>query len=193
MGKHAGDCIRTLRTQYVAPMDTASTERKPGLFARLFGNTVPEGQALYETCVAQARRPIWYARLGVVDSIDGRFDMVVLVLSLVLLRFEREGEAGALPSVLLTEVFIDDMDGQVREIGFGDLVVGKQVGGILSVLGGRLGVYRDAVDAAALRRTLWRGTPPDDATVAAMVDEVATLRGEITSVPLATLLAGRLR
>ena len=172
-------------------MDTASTERKTGLFARLFGNTVPEGQALYEACVAEARRPVWYARLGVADSIDGRFDMVALVLSLVMLRLEGEGRE--VESVRLTERFIDDMDGQVREIGFGDLVVGKQVGGILSVLGGRLGVYRDAVDAAALRRTLWRGTPPDDATVAAMVDEVATLCAEITSVPLATLLAGRIR
>lgn len=171
-------------------MDTASKERG-GLFARLFGSNAPEGLQLYEAVVAEARRPVWYAKLGIADSIDGRFDMVALVLSLVMLRLE--GEHHEAQSVRLTERFIDDMDGQVREIGFGDLVVGKQVGGILSVLGGRLGVYREAIDAAALRRTLWRGVPPDDAVVAAMAEEVATLRNEIAAVPLAALLAGRLR
>ncbi len=172
-------------------MNTASQSHKPGLLARLFASRAPPHDALYAAVVAEARRPIWYAKLGVADSIDGRFDMVVLVLSLVLLQLEaahREAE-----SVRLTERFIDDMDGQVREIGFGDLVVGKQVGGILSVLGGRLGVYRESVGDAAMRRTLWRGTPPDDATVAAMADEVAALRAEIAAVPIAELLAGRLR
>ena len=55
--------------------------------------------------------PAWYRDGQVPDTIDGRFDMIAAMLALVLLRLEAEGEAGRGPSVLLTEIFIDDMDG----------------------------------------------------------------------------------
>ena len=81
------------------------------------------------------------------DTIDGRFDMVAAVTALVLLRLEAEGEAGAGRSVLLTEMFIDDMDATLRQIGIGDYVVGKHVGRMMSALGGRLGAFREALAA----------------------------------------------
>lgn len=121
---------------------------------------------------------------------DGRFDMVALVLSLVLIRMEREGEAGKMPSVLLTEVFVDDMDGTMREIGFGDLVVGKRVGGIMGALGGRLGAYRDGDRDGALVRNLYRDAPPPAATLArarAMVDAIDI---RVNGTPFDRLLAG---
>jgi cytochrome b pre-mRNA-processing protein 3 len=76
-----------------------------------------------------------------------------------------------LPSVRLTELFVTDMDGQLRESGVGDLVVGKHIGRLMSVLGGRLGAYRAALAGqedlgAALERNLtlapgpiWRRWP----------------------------------
>ena len=147
---------------------------------------------LYTAVVAEARRPDWYQRALVPDTMDGRFDMVALVLSLVLLRLEREGEAGPLPSVLLTEVFIDDMDGTMREVGFGDLVVGKRVGGIMGMLGGRLGAYRDGDRHQAVIRNVYRDAPPEDAAVNELVALSQALEARVGAVPLADLLKGSL-
>lgn len=169
-------------------MTTASTERKPGFLGRLFGKRENKLAAVYAAVVAQARRPYWYADYGVPDTVDGRFDMVSLVLSLVLLRLEREGRD--LEAVWLTERFIDDMDGQIREIGFGDLVVGKQVGGMMAVVGGRLGAYRAGLDVETLSRTLWRGQVPDNPDAA--ITQITALRDRIDSVALDVLLGGHL-
>jgi cytochrome b pre-mRNA-processing protein 3 len=166
-------------------------EQALGILARLFGTDdraalVP----LYTNIVAEARRQDWYVRAAVPDTMDGRFEMVALVLSLVLLRFEREGEAGKRPSVLLTEVFVDDMDGTMREIGFGDLVVGKRVGGIMSALGGRLGAYRTGDRRAALIRNLYRDVPPVDVALDDALDMVTALEARIAAAPFAELRAG---
>lgn len=170
-------------------MTTASKERTPGLFARLFGARPDARSALYDTIVAEGRRPEFYAIYGVPDTNDGRFDMIALVLSLVLLRLEREGADH--DSVRLTECFIADMDGQIREIGFGDLVVGKQVGGIMAVLGGRLGAYRKAVDAETLSRTLWRNAPPAEPALGDAVRRIDQLKARIDAAPLDALLVGQ--
>ena len=171
-------------------MTTASKERNPGLLARLFGTREETRGTLYDTIVAEARRPDYYAAYGVADTTDGRFDMIALVLSLVLLRLERDGADR--DAVRLTERFIADMDGQIREIGFGDLVVGKQVGGIMAVLGGRLGVYRKAVDAETLTRTLWRNAPPAEPVLSDAVRHIHQLRARIDATPLDALLAGHI-
>src|SRR3546814_13326559 len=78
------------------------------------------------------------------------FDMISLALALVLHRIDDDPEQG-LAGVQLTELFVNDMDGQMRQIGFGDMVVGKQVGRMMSALGGRLGAYRAADGTAELR------------------------------------------
>ena len=152
------------------------------------------GGPLYAAIVAEARRPDWYLSGGVPDTIDGRFDMVALVLSLVLLRLEGE-DAQACAD--LTERFIADMDGTLRQDGVGDQNVGKHIGRMVSALGGRLGAYRDARgdDAAfgeALRRNLWRGEPVPDAAVAWVITAARRLAGRLDATPHAALLAGQL-
>jgi cytochrome b pre-mRNA-processing protein 3 len=115
--------------------------------------------------VAKAREPHWYIDGQVPDSIDGRFDMVASILSLVLLRLEDGGDY-ALDMARLTEVFVDDMDGQLREVGIGDMIVGKHIGQIMSAVGGRLGALRSALaDTAeldeAIVRNIYRGVAPE--------------------------------
>ena len=117
------------------------------LLSRIFGKPVDDRahvRPLWHRIVEVAREPRWYAEMGVADTVPGRFDAVTLVLALVLLRMERE-QALIEPSVRLTELFVDDMDGQLRQSGVGDLVVGKRMGKLMSVLGGRLGALRDAL------------------------------------------------
>lgn len=140
------------------------------LLARLFGvrqddrDTVRE---LWHRVVAIAREKEWYRDCGVADTLAGRFDMITLILSLVMLRMEHE-HALITPSARLTELFVEDMDGQLREQGVGDVVVGKHIGKLMGTLGGRLRAYREGLAgseetmADAVRRnvTLNSGTDP---------------------------------
>ena len=156
----------------------------------------PLADDLYRGVVAIARDPDWYRRGGVQDTIDGRFDMVALVLTQVLLRLEDAGGEGQL-SADLTERFIADMDGSLRQAGFGDPSVGKRVGDMVAALGGRLGAYRDARGdparlTAALERNLWRGAPPDAEAVDWTLARIAALAARLAALPVAAIAAGAL-
>ena len=140
--------------------------------SRLFGARRERAalRPLYDALVAAAREPAWYREGGVPDTIEGRFDMVATLVALALLRLEAEGEGGRAESVQLTELFIDDMDGTLRQIGIGDFVVGKHVGRLLGALGGRLGALREAFAGEAplepaVRRNLFRDGPASEAQV----------------------------
>ena len=158
----------------------------------------PPGDALYRAIVAEARRPDWYMAGEVPDSVDGRFDVVALVLALVLLRLEPSGSAQAQFSADLTERFIADMDGSLRELGVGDQTVGKHVGRMVSALGGRLGAYRDALAdgadpatmAEALARNVYRSEPVAAAALDWTTARVHALWAQLGGVPLARLIAG---
>lgn len=120
------------------------------LFTRLFGSAADPRDALrplWHRVVEIAREKRWYADLGVADTVEGRFDMITAILALVLLRLEDEAELRQ-ESVFLTELFVEDMVGQLRESGVGDVVVGKHIGRLMSALGGRLGAYRAGLAAA---------------------------------------------
>ncbi len=166
-----------------------------GWLARLRGGRREEALALYQAVVARGREQHWYVAGGVPDTIDGRFDMIAVVLATVLLRLEEE-PAGAEPAARLTERFVDDMDGQLREEGIGDVVVGKHIGRMMAMLGGRLGAYRDGWTAGdigpALVRNLYRGASPDAAAVAHVVEALGALRNGLTAVPVTALAEGAL-
>ncbi len=167
-----------------------------GLLKRLFGapdrGTAPQ---LYAAIVAAGRAPHWYVEGAVPDTIDGRFDMIAAILSLVLLRLENAPEARA-PSTALAECFIEDMDGQLREIGIGDIVVGKHMGRMMGMIGGRLGAYRAGLAGeglrAALVRNLYRGAAPSDPALTHVEAELLGLRDRLAAMPVAAILAGEL-
>jgi len=155
-----------------------------------------DGRALYTAIVARARAPHWYLDGSVPDTLDGRFDMIAAILSLVLLRLE-DDPGGAAPSAHLAEQFVDDMDGQLREIGIGDIVVGKHVGRMMGMLGGRLGAYRDALAGggdldSAITRNIFRGHPPGAAALAHVRGRLLALCGALATTPTAALIAGAL-
>ena len=154
------------------------------------------GQALYNRIVEMARRPDWYLAGGAPDTMDGRFDMVALLLSLVLIRLEDENsDAARQMAADLADRFISDMDGTLRQDGIGDQVVGKHIGRMMAALGGRLGAYRDAraddaAMAVALRRNLWKAEATDDAAVDWVVAEARRVATRLAATPYATLVAG---
>jgi len=152
-----------------------------------------ETAPLYAAVVARARLPHWYLEGAVPDTVDGRFDMVAAVLALVLLRLEADS-AAAHAAARLTERFVEDMDGQLREIGIGDIIVGKHIGRMMAMLGGRLGAYRDALAGGdlgpALVRNLYRGEPPAPPALTHVEGELARLHGRLAAMPLDDVLRG---
>ena len=148
---------------------------------------------LWQAVVATAREPAWYRECGVADTVEGRFDMITLVLAVVLLRLEQAGDGAA--AARLTEWFVEDMDAQLRQSGVGDLVVGKHVGKLMATLGGRLGALREALpeggaalaDVIARNVTLVEGVGPQ-----ALANAIAALDSRVEALPVETLLAGRL-
>lgn len=167
-----------------------------GLWRRLFGRGGRDSLVpLYRSVVAAARRPVWYRAGGVPDTIDGRFDMVAAILSLVLLRLEAEGEHGRAPAAHLAELFVDDMDGQLRERGVGDVVVGRHIGQMMGALGGRLGAFRTALAGggdldAAVERNIYRGAAPGPGEAAVVRDGLIALNATLAATPANEILAG---
>jgi cytochrome b pre-mRNA-processing protein 3 len=129
------------------------------------------------------------------DTLEGRFDMVATMLALALLRMEVEGESARSESVALTEIFIDDMDGTLRQIGIGDFVVGKHVGKLVGALGGRLGALREALSGSsdlepAVRRNVFRDGPASEDRVAWVCTRLRGLHERLGGTAMEPLLAG---
>lgn len=164
------------------------------LLQRIFGEPRPRAplEPLYRAIVARARDPSWYLEGEVPDTLDGRFDMVAAFTALVLIRLEAEGEAGRGPSALLTELFIEDMDATLRQIGIGDHVVGKQVGRMMSALGGRLAAFRRAREGggfgAAVRRNVFHDSPPSEAAAGWVAGRLERFSRALDACPAAGLL-----
>jgi cytochrome b pre-mRNA-processing protein 3 len=88
------------------------------------------------------------------------------------------------------------MDGQLREIGIGDIIVGKHIGRMMSMLGGRLGAYREGLAAGdiapALLRNVYRGVAPDDAALEHVRGSAMAFHAELAAMPIDQLLSGEL-
>jgi cytochrome b pre-mRNA-processing protein 3 len=173
------------------------TDLLGGLIRRLMGRDAAREALvpLYRSIVAAARRPVWYRAGGVPDTIEGRFDMIAAILSLALIRLEREGDSARDASARLTELFVDDMDGQLRQQGIGDIVVGKHMGKLMGQLGGRLGAFREAMAPGgdlngAIERNLLRGAVAKPGEVAVLRDGLIALNAALESTPVGELLDG---
>jgi cytochrome b pre-mRNA-processing protein 3 len=103
-------------------------------------------EAIYGMIVARAREPAFYAAFGVPDTVEGRFDMLLLHLWMVLRRLRRI-QGGDELSQMLFDHFCADMDGNLREMGVGDLTVPKRMQKFGEAFYGRSIAYDAALDA----------------------------------------------
>lgn len=100
---------------------------------------------LYGAIVAQARRPVFYVDYGVPDTVEGRFDMLLLHLLLVIRRMRAEADL-ALPQSLFDR-FCLDMEHNFREMGVGDLAIPKRMRKVGEAFYGRAASYDAALAA----------------------------------------------
>ena len=137
------------------------------------------GESLFASLVRSARRPVFYAELSVPDTLDGRFELIVLHAALVMRRL-REGEApGRAVAQSVFDVMFKDFAAALREMGTGDSKVGKNVRTMGEAFYGRARAYDEALntdDAAALGLAIERNffpvaadqAEPEEASAAAL-------------------------
>ena len=152
--------------------------------------------------VAQAREPAFYRDLGVPDTLDGRFDMVVLHVFLVMRRLKGQGAAATERSRLLYETMIDNFEKSLLEQGVGDSGISRRVKTMARGMAGRIQAYDRALAADADERLLEvaldnnvYGTVTDTnpGHLAAMAAYVRREAAGLEAQPLESLLAGDIR
>lgn len=157
------------------------------------------GFLLYGAAVAAAREPVLYRRLGIPDTLDGRFDAIALYVFLLIHRLRGAPEPDPALAQAVFDAMFSDMDVNLREMGVGDLGVGRRVRAMWDAFHGRANSYGAALDTAdavaleaALARNVWRGAAPAGAA-AALCRLALAQAAELKRQPLATLAEGRVR
>jgi len=151
------------------------------ILRRLFSTKPDRAEALYAAIVAAARQPVFYRDWAVPDTVDGRFDLLVLHLALVVARLH--GEDDALRQDLVNR-FCQDMDDNVRELGAGDLGVAKKVRRMAEAFQGRYVAYHAALDLEAMTqavaRNIYAGEAPSPNLASYALRMRANLAGQTT-------------
>jgi cytochrome b pre-mRNA-processing protein 3 len=161
-------------------------------------NSVREAAALaYSRVVEQSRRPGFFTDCGVPDTVDGRFELICLHAFLYLHRLKREQRRAAPLGQRFFDTMFADFDRSLREMGTGDLSVGREIKRMAEAFYGRVAAYEqglagdESVLQPALQRNLFGTAPPTQPQLQAMAchvrREAARLRGQA----VAELLAGK--
>jgi cytochrome b pre-mRNA-processing protein 3 len=134
------------------------------------------GRALYVRCVEQSRTPALYAELGAPDTVEGRFEVYSLHVVLLLDRLRAQGEAAAEVSQGLFDTYVKSLDHALREMGVGDLSVGRKMRKLGEAFYGRCKSYEAAFQAL-----------PDEGPLQALV--IRTVYAEADAAPAPRLVA----
>jgi cytochrome b pre-mRNA-processing protein 3 len=153
---------------------------------------------LYGTIVAQARLPCFYSEYGVPDTVNGRFDLLVLHLTLFLDRLADERQLRELGQAVFDH-FCADMDRNLREMGVGDLSVPKHMQRVGEAFYGRAQAYRAGLARGgeralteALERNIYGQEAASQAGAARLAAYIRETVGDLRLQPASQLLAGQL-
>ncbi|WP_339715323.1 ubiquinol-cytochrome C chaperone family protein [uncultured Sneathiella sp.] len=170
------------------------------VFANLFRRNPQEAAAtaLYVEIVRQSRLPAFYMVAAVPDTVDGRFEMISLHAFLVMRHLKGRGEAAQKLSQTLFDQMFADMDQSLREIGIGDLSIGKHIKKMAKAFYGRVAAYEAALDGGgesledALKRDHYGSVEevPADA-VRRLADYVRAADARLAAAGLDPLMAGK--
>ena len=150
----------------------------------------------YARVVEQARRPGFFIDCGVPDTLDGRFELICLHAFLYLHRLKREEQRAAPLGQRFFDTMFADFDRSLRELGTGDLSVGRQIKRMAEAFNGRIRAYEQGLDgdedavAAALDRNLYGTAPASGDQLAAMARYLRREAAGLADQPAASLLAG---
>lgn len=163
------------------------------ILSKLFTRKPDAAARLYAAIVAAARQTKFYTEMAAPDTFDGRFDVLVLHMYLVLDRLKAERENF---SQKLTDVFFSDLDRTLREMGVGDLSVSKKIRPMAEAFAGRMKAYAMAMEQGdeallqALQRNVYAGgASPKAKQLASWVKDT---KANLAAIPASKLLEGEL-
>ena len=171
------------------------------------------GFMLYGVAVAAARDPYLYVTLGVPDTLDGRFDLVGLHACLLIRRLRHAPEPGPALAQAVFDAMFADMDINLRELGVGDMTIGKRVRAMWEAFHGRAAAYEAAMSAPngsapdgavpdgaanlaeanlaeALARNVWRGFSPPEGAARALARLACAQDAHLAHQGMASLAKG---
>jgi len=168
-------------------------------FGRIFKERpgVTAGKRLYAAAVEQARSPQFYARLGVPDTVMGRFELYTLHTVLLVLRLKGRGSQAAEVAQALFDAYLEGLDIALREMGVGDLSVGKKMKKLGRAFYGRVGSWEAALAEqseaarALVVRTVYEGA--DDPNAGALAAYARDVTKTLADLDDAGLLSGETR
>jgi len=154
------------------------------------------GRALYLRAVEQSRSPALYSEFGAPDSVEGRFEVYSLHVVLLLDRLRGHGEIATEVSQALFDTYLKDLDNALRELGVGDMSVGRKMRKLGEAFYGRGKSYEAAFAAlpdtteltALVVRTVYADADPQPAP--GLVAYILNQRTALADQPLEHLLAG---
>jgi len=158
-----------------------------------------EAHALYAVAINQARQPFLFTDFGVPDTVDGRFDMITLHIFLVLRRLKADVDKTADLAQCLFDMMFADMDRSLREMGAGDLGVGRRVKAMAAAFFGRLSAYEKAMandDLDELTEAILRNIFREDVAMTQDARRIANYTSWVSlglsTYPIEALLEGHL-
>jgi cytochrome b pre-mRNA-processing protein 3 len=166
--------------------------------SRLFSPrpAVLAGRRLYASAAVQARSPAFYAAMGAPDTVEGRFELYSLHVALLLRRLKGQGPQAAETAQGLFDAYVQALDDALREMGVGDLSVGKKMRRLGEAFYGRVKNYDEAFaalpDAAPLAAIIGRTVLMAEGAAEAgpLVDYATAAMARLEAEPLDTLLQG---
>ena len=158
-----------------------------------------EAHALYSVVINQARQAFLFNDFSVPDTLDGRFDMISLHIFLVLRRLKAEADRTADLAQCLFDTMFADMDRSLREMGAGDLGVGRRVKVMATAFYGRLSAYEKAMangNFDALAEAILRNVFREDEAMRQDAQKLSKytnwIANALSEYPVDDLLKGRL-
>jgi len=156
------------------------------------------GFALYTAAVTAARDPALYGAEGAPDTLEGRFDLIALHAAILVRRLRRDPDPRGAPlAQAVFDAMFADMDMNLREMGVGDMSIGRRVKAMWEAFHGRARAYEAALEAgdvpaleAVLARNVWAAEPPEGAP-ARLARRALALEAVLVAQPFPAFLSGR--
>lgn len=159
------------------------------------------GHKLFSLVIEQSRMDVFYSELAVEDNLDGRFDLMSLHMSIILQKLDQNKQYSEVDKLkqVFQEIMFDNLDLTLREIGVGDLGVGKKIKVMAEAFYGRMIAYQNLFEVRdyqkmsdALLRNLYRERKVDQKTLKFMAKYVYDQYDFVKNKNMENIMLGKL-
>ncbi len=156
---------------------------------------------LFALTIAHTRLPVFYTDYSVEDSLDGRFDLMALHMSLIMNKLDQNKQHSNVGDIkrMLQEAMFDNLDLAMREVGVGDLGVGKKIKVMAEAFYGRIKTYQEILDQGdleklqeAIKRNLSRERDVDERILTETTAHFFQEWHQISAQEITAIMAGKI-